>query len=133
MDSEIMDFIENLYESLKEFFPFIIILWLSFICINIAFRSLKRLTGYSYFSNPFEDMFDSISDLIYELKSKKTKPQKELIQINVSENSYDTMKDFVAQHRLCENTVEVIKDKPYKINLSKDKPYKINLSKDKSC
>ena len=104
-----------------------IVVFICFSCISWSIRFLKGLFyyhGVSPFSNPFEDMFDSISDSIHKLKSKKTKPQKELIQIHVPESSYDFMKDFVSQHRLSEDRVEVIKDKPYKINLSKDKSCK---------
>lgn len=110
-----------------EFLIIYIVVFICFSCISWSIRFLKGLFlrgGGSLFSNPFEDMFDSISDSIHKLKSKKTKPQKELIQIHVPESSYDFMKDFVSQHRLSKDRVEVIKDKPYKINLSKDKSCK---------
>lgn len=66
--------------------------------VNISIRFLKHIMNSYGCYTPLSSISES--------KSKKTKPQKELIQIHVSESSKDR--------------VGVIKDKPYKINLSKD-------------
>ena len=94
-----MDFLQIVFSELREVLPICLMISISILWIYFSIRFLKNmfiLQGYSYFSNPFEDISEKIQDIEKEeiVTADTDKPYKINLSKDKSGGQADLYKKF---------------------------------------